>query len=88
MGEEKEIISKELLEILACPFCKSSVRLEGDELVSECGLRYKIEDGIPHMLTPICPDCKIETELVKENDEFEFVCKKCGKRLYDKRRKT
>lgn len=84
MSDEKEVISKELLEILACPFCKRPVRLEGTELVSECGLRYKIEDGIPHMLYPICPDCKVETEMTKEDHEFEFVCPKCGKKLYDK----
>lgn len=86
MSEKKErVISKELLDILACPFCKGDISLEEEELVSECGLRYKIEDGIPHMLYPICPDCKIETEMVEENDEFEFVCKECGKKLHDKR---
>jgi uncharacterized protein YbaR (Trm112 family) len=85
MGEDEEIISKELLEILACPFCKGDIRLEGSELVGACGLRYKIEDGIPHMLYPICPECKIETRMTKENDEFEFVCDKCGKSLQDRR---
>jgi uncharacterized protein YbaR (Trm112 family) len=84
MSEGEETISKDLLEILACPFCKKDIRLEGTELVSDCGLRYKIEDGIPHMLYPICPDCKIETEMTKENHEFEFVCKQCGKKLSDK----
>ena len=85
--EEDEVINKELLEILACPFCKSDIRLEGTELVGECGLRYKIEDGIPHMLYPICPDCKEETKMTRENDEFEFVCEKCGIQLQDKRQR-
>ena len=44
-------ISDELLEILACPKCKSDVRLEGNKLVcTNCGREYRIEDGIPIML--------------------------------------
>ncbi len=49
------MIDKELLEILACPQCKSGVRL--DESVQRiictsptCGLRYPVRDGIPVML--------------------------------------
>lgn len=45
------MISKELLEILACPVCKVEVRLEEDRLVcTKCGRRYPIRDGIPVML--------------------------------------
>ena len=45
------MISKELLEILACPVCKVSVRLEADELVcTQCQRKYPIKDGIPVML--------------------------------------
>jgi len=47
------MIDKELLEILACPACKSDVKLEKDKIVcqnSGCGLRYSIKDGIPIML--------------------------------------
>ena len=43
----------ELLDILACPKCKSSVRLEGDRILcsgASCGLRYPIREGIPVML--------------------------------------
>jgi len=41
----------ELLKILACPKCKVRVELEGDRLVCvRCGLRYRVEDGIPIML--------------------------------------
>jgi uncharacterized protein YbaR (Trm112 family)/glycosyltransferase involved in cell wall biosynthesis len=44
-------INPELLEILACPVCKTAVRLEGNELICDnCGRRYQIEDGIPIML--------------------------------------
>lgn len=46
-------ISKELLEILACPKCKGEVKLTKaqDGLVCEaCCLLYEIRDGIPVML--------------------------------------
>jgi len=47
------MIDEELLKILACPACKTAVKLEGERLVcqnSSCGLRYPIRDGIPVML--------------------------------------
>lgn len=45
------MIGKELLEILACPACKSDVKLEGDRIVCvKCGRRYPIKDDIPIML--------------------------------------
>jgi len=46
-------ISKELLEILACPQCKGEVRLtdQQDGLVcNACKLLYRIKDDIPIML--------------------------------------
>lgn len=47
------MIDPELLEILACPKCKTAVKLVGETLVCQnpqCGLRYPIRDGIPVML--------------------------------------
>ena len=45
------MISKVLLDILACPICKTDVRLEGDKIIcTECGRRYPIRDDIPIML--------------------------------------
>lgn len=45
------MISKELMDILACPACKAPVRLEGLKIAcSDCGYRYPIKDGIPVML--------------------------------------
>lgn len=45
------MIDPTLLAILACPVCKTEVRLEGDRLVCvACGRRYPIRDGIPVML--------------------------------------
>ena len=50
-SQETKPISDELLEILACPVCKTAVRLEENNLVCDtCGRRYRIEDGIPIML--------------------------------------
>jgi uncharacterized protein YbaR (Trm112 family) len=46
-------ISKELLDILACPKCKASVILEGDRIKcanNNCRLAFPVRDGIPVML--------------------------------------
>ena len=46
-------ISKELLEILACPKCKGEIHLNGsgDGLICDtCRLLYEIRDDIPIML--------------------------------------
>ena len=44
-------ISQDLLDILACPACKTPVTLEGEELVcGSCQRRYPIRDDIPVML--------------------------------------
>jgi len=46
-------ISKELLEILACPQCKGEVRLTPAEdglVCGNCKLLYAIKDDIPIML--------------------------------------
>jgi uncharacterized protein YbaR (Trm112 family) len=47
------MISKELLDILACPKCKGPVRLAEDEkglICDACRLLYEIRDDIPIML--------------------------------------
>ncbi|MDP2992713.1 MAG: Trm112 family protein [Deltaproteobacteria bacterium] len=47
------MISKELLDILACPKCKGDVRLNEakDGLICDrCKLLYEIKDDIPIML--------------------------------------
>ena len=48
-----EQINKDLLDILACPKCKTAVKLVGSCLECQnpaCGLRYPIREGIPIML--------------------------------------
>lgn len=53
---ENEIISKDLLEILACPACKNGISLQEykkDEhglKCDQCNCIYPIKDGIPVML--------------------------------------
>ena len=45
------MIDPKLLEILACPACKTEVKLEGERLICvRCQRRYPIRDGIPVML--------------------------------------
>ncbi len=46
-------ISKELLDILACPKCKGDLELEKDQsglVCHKCSLKYPIVDDIPVML--------------------------------------
>lgn len=46
-------ISKELLEVLACPKCKGDLEYKKTEqklICKKCKLAYRIEDGIPIML--------------------------------------
>ncbi len=75
------MLDRKFLEILACPFCKSSVREEGETLVCthpECGLVYAVEDGIPVMLveeaSKPCPRCQAEREFADET----LTCPSCG----------
>ena len=54
MTAQEEIISQELLEILACPACKGDIEYDSENqkliCVGECRRRYPIRDGIPVML--------------------------------------
>ena len=57
------MIAKKLSDILACPICKSDVRLEEDRIVCiKCGRRYPVKDGIPVMLID-------ESELPKDRGQ-------------------
>ena len=46
------MIDKELMDILACPICKSAVELKGDEKIvcAKCKKAYHVKDGIPVMI--------------------------------------
>jgi len=46
-------LSKELLEVLACPKCKGSLEYKKRKqklVCSKCRLAYRVENGIPVML--------------------------------------
>lgn len=45
------MIDDNLINTLACPACKTPVRLQGEKIVCEkCGRKYPIRHGIPVML--------------------------------------
>lgn len=45
------MLDKDLLNILACPLCKTGVRADNDRIAcTKCGRRYPIKDDIPVML--------------------------------------
>jgi hypothetical protein len=78
------VIDKELLEIMACPFCKSDIKLEGEKILCtnpECGCRYSIKDDIPVMLIEEaerpCPKCGTQRDW---QDDI-LRCPKCGTTL-------
>ena len=55
-------ISKELLDILVCPVCKTPVKLTADEQglkCSQCRRVYPIRDDIPVMLVD---EAKVEAD--------------------------
>ncbi len=57
------MIDKELLDILACPLCKTEVEFKDDKIVcTNCGRRYPVKDDIPVMLID-------EAELPKDQDQ-------------------
>jgi len=50
---EDEMLSKELLEILACPKCKGDLIYDEENqwlICENCRLRYPIKDDIPIMI--------------------------------------
>jgi uncharacterized protein YbaR (Trm112 family) len=56
-------MQRDLMDILACPTCKSSLKIsvieeneteivKGSLYCAACGIHYPIEDGIPNLLLP------------------------------------
>ncbi|HOO55819.1 MAG TPA: Trm112 family protein [bacterium] len=47
------MVDKKLLEILACPLCKTPVKYDEENqkiICTQCGRKYPVKDGIPIML--------------------------------------
>ena len=56
-------MDKELLEILACPKCKSGVEWEDDKIICRhCKVYYPVREGIPVMLVEEAKDYKRKTK--------------------------
>ena len=79
-GEKIMPIPKDLLDIMACAFCKSELRQEDDKLHcsnSGCGLIYAVKDDIPIMLIDEaerpCPKC----QAVRDWNDDVLKCPKC-----------
>jgi uncharacterized protein len=77
-------VPKALLDIMACSFCKSELRLEGETLHcanAKCGLVFPIKDDIPVMLIDEaqrpCPQCGTSRDW---NDDV-LKCPKCSATL-------
>ncbi len=77
-------VPKDLLDIMACAFCKSDLREEGEKLHcanGECGLVYAVKEGIPIMLIDEagrpCPKCSA----TRDWDDDVLKCPKCGATL-------
>ena len=90
-GEEPMPIPKDLLDIMACAFCKSELRQENDKLHcgnSECGLIYAVKDDIPIMLIDEaerpCPKC----QAVRDWSDDVLTCPKCGATLKYERKEA
>ncbi len=56
------MLSKELLEILACPICKNGIVQEGDRIICvHCKKSYPIKNSIPIMLIEEARDLNTDT---------------------------
>lgn len=82
-------IARELIEILACAFCKSAIRVEGQRIHcgnAKCGLVYRVEDDIPIMLIEEaerpCPKCKT----TRDWKDDVLSCSKCRETLVYERK--
>jgi len=77
-------VPKDLLDLMACAFCKSALRLDGDRLrceKAECGLVYFVKDDIPIMLIDEaerpCPKCAATRDWTDD----VLKCPKCAATL-------
>ena len=82
-------VPKDLLDIMACAFCKSELRQDGEKLHctnKDCGLVYSVKDDIPVMLIDEaerpCPQCSATRTWTDD----VLKCPKCSATLEYKRK--
>lgn len=82
-------VPKDLLDILACAFCKSDLKYENDKLLctnARCGLRFGVKEDIPIMLIDEaerpCPKCGT----TRDWKDDVLSCPKCGETLRHERK--
>ena len=64
-----KVIDPMFLEILACPVCKTEVKLKNNEFLicKKCGIKFPIIDGIPIMTPPsLSDDLKLTQKMWNE----------------------
>ncbi|MBI4170750.1 MAG: Trm112 family protein [Candidatus Aenigmarchaeota archaeon] len=44
------MLSRQLLDVIACPKCKGNLEYRKDLFCRKCRLKFKVEDDIPNML--------------------------------------
>jgi hypothetical protein len=82
-------IDDEMLGLLACPLCLSTVKMDGGRICctnASCGCRYVVKDEIPVMLIDEaerpCPSCGAQRDW---NEDNVLTCPKCASRFEAKR---
>ena len=66
------MIDRELLDILACPKCKSNLRLSANKNVlicDSCRVFYEIKDGIPVLLIDSGKPIEEDSSSVKKDQK-------------------
>jgi len=76
------MLNKDLLDVLACPWCLGDLDYGDDKLTCRrCHAVYAVEDDIPIMLVEKaalhCPLCG--REMTKDGDSAQ--CEACGRRF-------
>lgn len=76
------MVDKDLLELLACPWCLGALEELDDRLrCRRCKAQYAVQDGIPNLLvadaTLACPQCGEPLE----HEETHAACRRCERRF-------
>jgi len=83
------MVDRELLDILACPWCLGGLDHSDDKLsCKQCGAVYSITDDVPNMIVDEaelhCPQCSDVLEVA----ESKASCARCGREWSTQERLT